>query len=61
MGIPILTTAEITGVVAPITQGSMLYDSDVNRLFEYTHTGWQEILTAGSTAYVGHSKLQERD
>jgi len=53
MGIPILTTAERTGIVAPITEGNMVYDSDFNRLFEYTDTGWQEILTAGSTAYVG--------
>ena len=53
MGVPILTTAERTGIVAPITEGNMVYDSDINRLFEYTDTGWQEILTAGSTAYVG--------
>jgi len=53
MGIPILTTAERTGITAPITEGNMVYDSDINRLFEYTDTGWQEILTAGSVTYPG--------
>ncbi len=45
------STAErlaITGV----TEGNMVYDTDVNRLFEYTDTGWLEILTSNNT-YLG--------
>ncbi len=51
IGLPTATTADrnaITGVQI----GSLIYDTDVNRVFKYTNTGWQELLTAGNV-YVG--------
>ena len=51
VGISQATTAErlaITGV----SEGSMIYDTDINRLFQYTNTGWLEISTPNNT-YLG--------
>jgi len=54
MGIPILSTNDrLNNITGTIQEGNMVYDSDFNRLFEYTNTGWQEILTAGSVTYPG--------
>ncbi|WP_010181336.1 hypothetical protein [Aquimarina agarilytica] len=51
MGIPMATTAERLAITG-ITEGNMVYDTDINRLFEYTATGWLEILTSNNT-YLG--------
>ncbi|WP_010522425.1 hypothetical protein [Aquimarina agarivorans] len=51
MGIPMATTAERLAITG-ITEGNMVYDTDINRLFEYTDTGWLEILTSNNT-YLG--------
>ena len=51
MGIPMASTAERLAITG-ITEGNMVYDTDVNRLFEYTDTGWLEILTSNNT-YLG--------
>ncbi len=51
MGLPSATTTEINGITG-VQEGSLVYDTDVNRVYEYTATGWQEILTAGNV-YVG--------
>ncbi len=53
MGLPSVTTTERNSITGIIAEGNLVYDSDINRVFEYTDTGWQEILTAGSTATVG--------
>jgi len=51
MGVPSATTAERVAIVGA-AEGALVYDSDINRLFEYTDSGWQEILTTGNV-YVG--------
>ncbi len=51
LGVPSATTAERIAIVNP-AEGAMVYDSDINRLFEYTDSGWEEILTTGNV-YVG--------
>jgi len=37
---------------AELEEGMLVYNTDVNRIFEYTDTGWLEILTAGKV-YTG--------
>lgn len=51
MGLPATTTAERNAITG-VQEGSLVYDTDANRVYEYTNTGWQEILTAGNV-YVG--------
>ncbi len=53
LGVLSVTTAERNAITGTITEGSLVYDSDVNRVYEFTDTGWQEILTAGSNTYLG--------
>ncbi len=51
--VPRATTAELNAITAPAPQlGSLAFDTDKDRLVEYTSTGWQEILT-DSNVYVG--------
>jgi len=51
VGLPAATTAERIAIPG-VQEGSLIYDTDVNRVFEYTSSGWQEILTTGNV-YVG--------
>lgn len=55
MGIPTASTSEriaITGVQI----GSLIYDTDINRVFQYTNTGWLEFLTT-QNIYLGFLEI----
>ncbi|WP_159090822.1 hypothetical protein [Aquimarina aquimarini] len=53
MVIPSATTTERNGITSVI-EGSLVYDTDVERLYKYTSTGWQEISGSNNTdTYVG--------
>ncbi|MFC5045431.1 hypothetical protein ACFSTE_17975 [Aquimarina hainanensis] len=43
--IPSATTAERKGITG-VQEGAIVYDTDENRLFEFTDTGWVEMLTS---------------
>ncbi len=46
MSIPRATTAELNAITSPTPQiGSIAFDTDKDRLVEYTSTGWTEITT----------------
>ncbi|CAM1344196.1 hypothetical protein [Tenacibaculum amylolyticum] len=50
---PRATTAELNAITSPAPQlGSIAFDTDRDRLVEYTSGGWREILTDGNV-YVG--------
>ncbi|MBP2834025.1 hypothetical protein J8281_17650 [Aquimarina sp. U1-2] len=51
LGLPSATTAQRNAIVGP-REGAMVYDSDVNRVYEFTASGWQELLTTGNI-YTG--------
>ncbi|WP_324181350.1 hypothetical protein [Aquimarina gracilis] len=51
MGLPTATTADRNAITG-VQEGSLIYDTDTNRVYEYTNTGWQEMLTTGNV-YVG--------
>ncbi len=51
MGLPSATTADRNAITG-VQEGSLIYDTDTNRVYEFTDTGWQEILTTGNV-YVG--------
>ncbi|WP_167341953.1 hypothetical protein [Nonlabens sp. SY33080] len=51
MRISNLTTAEINSIVG-VQEGSIVYDTDRNRMLEYTNTGWSEMLV-DSNVYLG--------
>ncbi len=49
LGVPRLSTNDrLNNITGTIQEGNLVYDTDIHRLFEYTNTGWQEILTAGN-------------
>jgi len=39
--------------VADLEIGMLVYNTDINRIFEYTDTGFQELLTTRATSYAG--------
>ncbi len=45
------TTAEINAITGA-REGSLVYDTDANRVYEFTDVGWQELLTTGNV-YAG--------
>ncbi|WP_108803867.1 hypothetical protein [Aquimarina sp. Aq107] len=51
MGLPTASTAERVAITG-VSVGALVYDTDVNRVYEFTDTGWQEMLTTGNV-YVG--------
>ena len=51
MGVPTATTAERVAITG-VSLGSIVYDTDVNRIFQYTNTGWQEFLVTGNV-FIG--------
>ncbi len=51
LGLPMATTAERTAITGA-AEGALVYDTDTNRVYEFTNTGWEEILTTGNV-YAG--------
>lgn len=52
LGLTTITTAD--RLVSVGNPGSLVYDTDLNRIFQYTAgVGWQELFTTNSTVYVG--------
>ncbi len=51
MGLPAATTADRIAITGA-QEGSLVYDTDAHRVYEFTNTGWQEMLTTGNV-YVG--------
>lgn len=52
LGLPQYSTADINSITG-VQEGTLVYDTDLNRVLEFTDTGWQEILVSGSVATVG--------
>ncbi len=52
MRITNLTSAERISILSP-NEGSVVYDTDQNRLYQYTNTGWLELSTNFGNVYVG--------
>ncbi|WP_397299513.1 hypothetical protein [Nonlabens ulvanivorans] len=52
LGLPKYSTIEINSITG-VELGALVYDSDLNRVLEYTDNGWEEILVSGSVESVG--------
>ncbi|EAS19636.1 hypothetical protein BBFL7_00182 [Flavobacteria bacterium BBFL7] len=52
LGLPKYSTIEINSITG-VQLGALVYDSDLNRVLEYTDDGWEEILVSGSVESVG--------
>ncbi|KEZ94653.1 hypothetical protein [Nonlabens ulvanivorans] len=52
LGLPRYSTVEINSITG-VELGTLVYDSDLNRVLEYTNNGWEEILVSGSVESVG--------
>ncbi len=52
IAIPQATTTERNSI-SSVKEGALIYDTDLNRIFEYTNTGWLELLTTRDTCYLG--------
>lgn len=52
LGLPQYTTTEINSITG-VQEGALVYDTDLNRVLEFTNTGWREILVSGSVVTVG--------
>lgn len=51
MGLPSANTSDRNAITG-VQEGTLIYDTDTNRVYEYTNTGWEEMLTTGNI-YVG--------
>ncbi|WP_459213060.1 hypothetical protein [Aquimarina rhabdastrellae] len=52
MRIPNVTTSERNSITTP-HEGSFVYDTNQNRLYQYTDTGWLQLSTNRGNVYVG--------
>ncbi len=53
MAVPVGTTAELNGIISPTPQiGSLAFDTDRDRLVQYTSTGWIEVVSE-KNVYTG--------
>lgn len=56
LGLPQYSTLEINSITG-VQEGALVYDIDLNRVLEFTDTGWQEILVSGSVITVGFLEI----